>query len=287
MMMASGPASIAHARLVAVSTPIKIPVAGRVVKIHRMSGHYVGNGDPIVDVQVNEMFRVTVCAPFAGKIMRCRDVGTSVNAGDKITELTGVGKPTWELFIAYRRADAPGHAGRIGERLINYFGPGQVFKDIEALPLGVDFIDFIREKLQRAFVTIVVIGRDWVEDRLHDPHDLHREEIRTALERGLHIVPAEEAGASGGYSATRAPQRRRNHRHALGLRCGPTRGERGTGFGTVAAQDEVSGAGSALGPRRFSVDPGRPALRRIASALSTTNLDRAAAKTRARHGLSF
>lgn len=196
MMGRQGPRASAHARLVAVSTPITMPVAGRVVKIHRMPGHYVGNGDPIVDVQVDEIFRVTVCAPFAGKIMRCRDVGTSLNAGDKITELTGVGKPTWELFIAYRRADAPGHAGRIGERLINYFGPGQVFKDIEALPIGVDFIDFIREKLQRAFVMVVVIGRDWVQDRLHDPHDLHREEIRTALERGLHIVPALVNGAT-------------------------------------------------------------------------------------------
>lgn len=173
-----------------------MPVAGKVVKVHRMPGHYVGAGDAIVDVQVDDIFRVTVCAPEAGKIMRCRDVGTMVKAGDKITELTGVGKETWELFVAYRRADAPGHAGRIGERLINYFGPGQVFKDVESLPLGVDFIDFIREKLQRAFVMVVVIGPNWVQERLHDPNDLHREEIRTALERGIHVVPALVHGAT-------------------------------------------------------------------------------------------
>ncbi len=166
------------------------------IKIHRMSGHYVGKEDPIVDVQVNETIRLTVCAPFAGKIMRCRDVGDSLDRGDMITELTGVGKETWELFVAYRRADAPGHAGRIGERLINYFGPGQVFKDVESLPLGVDFVDFIREKLRRAFVMVVVIGPNWLQERLNDPSDLHREEIRTALDRGIHIVPALVHGAT-------------------------------------------------------------------------------------------
>src|SRR3954451_21854401 len=128
--------------------------------------------------------------------MRCRDVGTVVNAGDVVTELTGVGTPTSELFVAYRRADAPGHAGRIGERLIAYFGRGQVFKDVESLPLGVDFLDFIREKLQRAFVMVVIIGPQWANNpRLHDPEDLHREKIRTALERRVHVVPALVHGA--------------------------------------------------------------------------------------------
>ena len=161
-----------------------------------MPGHYVGKGDPIVDVQVDDIYRVTVCAPFGGKIMRCREIGDNLNKGDRITELTGVGKETWELFIAYRRSDAPGHAGRVGERLINYFGPGQVFKDVDSLPLGVDFIDFIREKLKRAFVMVVIIGPNWVQSRLHNADDLHREEIRTALETGIHIIPALVHGAT-------------------------------------------------------------------------------------------
>jgi hypothetical protein len=168
---------------------------GRVVKWHRMPGHYVGAGEPVVDVEV-AIHRLTLCAPFAGQIMRCREVGTVVNAGDVVTELTGVGMPTWELFVAYRRSDAPGHAGRIGDRLIGYFGPGQVFKDVESLPFGVDFVDFIRDMLQRSFVMVVIIGNNWVKDtRLQNPDDLHREEIRTALERGIRIVPAFVNGA--------------------------------------------------------------------------------------------
>src|SRR4051794_36335355 len=180
-------------RMPPISTP---PLQGRVVKIHRMPGHYVGAGEPIVDVQLVGIHTLTLSAPSEGKIMRCRDVGTVVNAGDVVTEVTGVGTPTSELFVAYPRADAPGHAGRIGERLIAYFGRGQVFKDVESLPLGVDFLDFIREKLQRAFVMVVIIGPQWANNpRLHDPEDLHREEIRTALERRVHVVPALVHGA--------------------------------------------------------------------------------------------
>lgn len=161
-----------------------------------MPGHYVGEGEPIVDLQIARHI-LTLCAPFGGKVIRCRDVGEVANAGDTVTEVTGVGTPTWELFIAYRRADAPGHAGRIGERLIRYFGPGQVFKDVESLSPGQDFVDVVREMLQRAFCMVVIIGPGWAADqRIHDPDDLHREEIRTALERGIHIVPVLMNGAT-------------------------------------------------------------------------------------------
>ncbi len=138
---------------------------------------------------------LTICAPDEGKIMRCRSVTERVVPGDGVVEVTGVGTPTWELFIAYRRADAPGHAGRIGERLIANFGPGQVFKDIESLPPGVDFVDVVRDRLQRAVVMIVIIGPRWLDGRLHDPNDLHREEIRTALERNLVTIPVLVGGA--------------------------------------------------------------------------------------------
>ena len=167
----------------------RIPDTGRVIKVHRRPGHYAGDGDPVVDVAVGP-HTVTLCAPFAGKIMLCREVGYTVQRGERVFETTSVGTPTWEIFVAYRRADAPGHAGRVGERLATHFGPGQVFKDIESLALGDTFARVIRERLQTAFVMVVIIGPHWVADaRLHDGGDLHREEIRTALERGIHVVP--------------------------------------------------------------------------------------------------
>lgn len=180
------------------STGVWMPnVAGTVVKIHRQPGFYVGKGDPIVEVHLSETHRLTLCAPHDGKIMACREVGFVFKGGEHAVEVTGVGTPTSELFVAYRRKDAPGHAGRIGERLIGYFGAGQVFKDIESLPPGVDFVDFIRAKLQLAFVMVVIVGPNWAKDsRLQNPHDLHREEIRTALERKLRIVPVLVHGAT-------------------------------------------------------------------------------------------
>jgi hypothetical protein len=173
-----------------------MPVEGRVTKIHRTPGSYVGEGDAIVDLQIDDRFRLTICAPLAGKVMRCRDVGVTVKQGEKVTELTSVGTPTWEVFVGSRRTDAPGHAGRIGERLINRFGAGQVFKDIESLGPGVNYVDVIREKLQLAHVMVVVIGRRWADDqRLQDSNDLHREEIRTVIERGVHLLPLLVDGA--------------------------------------------------------------------------------------------
>ena len=160
-----------------------------------MPGHYAGQGEPVVDLRVG-IHTLTLCAPIAGKIMRCREIGEIVRAGDTVIEVTGVGTPSWELFIAYRRADA-GHADRIGERLIAYFGPGQVFKDVESLSPGADFVDVVREMLQRAFAMVVIIGPAWLDtQRLSDREDLHREEIRTALERSIHIVPVLVNGAS-------------------------------------------------------------------------------------------
>jgi hypothetical protein len=171
------------------------PIPGRVRKIHRMPGHYVGEREAIVDVGLGTHI-LTLCAPEAGKIMRCRAVGEVVNAGDLVTEVTTVGTPTWELFVSYRRADAPGHAGRVGDGLIKYFGPGQVFKDIASLEPGVDFVDLVRARLQSAFCMVVIIGPNWSSDRrLHDPDDLHREEISTALRRGIQIIPVLVNGA--------------------------------------------------------------------------------------------
>jgi hypothetical protein len=191
----------AHDNVCGMSTGIHMPpiftppIQGRVVKIHRVPGHYAGEREAIVDIQLGTHI-LTLCAPEAGKIMRCRAIGDIVNAGDLVTELTTVGTPTWELFVSYRRTDAPGHAGRIGEALIRHLGPGQVFKDIESQEPGQDFVQTVRAMLQRAFCMVVIIGPNWASDqRLQDPDDLHREEIGTALQRGIQIIPALVNGA--------------------------------------------------------------------------------------------
>lgn len=174
----------------------RAPATGSVARVHRRPGHYAGEGDPVVDLQVGPHV-VTLCAPFAGKIMLCRDVGYVAKAGERVFETTSVGTATWEIFVSYRQADAPGHAGRLAERLVRQFGPGQVFKDLDSLILGEEYVAAIRAKLQRAFVMIVIIGPSWQSDaRLQQPDDLHREEISTALQRGIEVVPVLVNGAT-------------------------------------------------------------------------------------------
>lgn len=170
------------------------PLQGKVIKIRRLPGHYVGEHEPVVDIRVG-IHILTLCAHEAGKVMRCRNVGEVIHAGDPVMEVTGVGTPTWEVFIGYRRSDSPGHAGRLADRLMDEFGPGQVFRDIESLRKGPDYIDEIQKRLQGAIVMIVVIGPRWLDERLKDLDDLHRKEIRTALERGIHVQPVLVAGA--------------------------------------------------------------------------------------------
>jgi hypothetical protein len=44
-----------------------------------------------------------------------------------------------QIFISYRRSDSAGAAGRIYDRLVQRFGKSAVFKDVDSIPLGVNF----------------------------------------------------------------------------------------------------------------------------------------------------
>jgi hypothetical protein len=181
------------------------PLPGRILKTYRMPHHSVDVGEPLADVLVGRNI-VTVCANRDGFLYRMNAiVGNQVKAGQVIATVGGLyPQYTHEIFIAYRRADSLGHAGRVGELLMRDFGRWQVFKDIESLPPGQDFVEYVRAALGRALVVVVVVGPRWLtlsgqdgQRRLDDPTDLHREEIRTALARGLPVFPVLVEGASG------------------------------------------------------------------------------------------
>jgi pyruvate/2-oxoglutarate dehydrogenase complex dihydrolipoamide acyltransferase (E2) component len=182
----------------------KPPVQGRVIKIHRMPGHCIAADDPLVDVQVDPHI-LTIRSSEVGILVRSRWIGNQLKEGDVVAELsTAAGwLPTYEVFVAYRRGDSPGHAGRVGERLMREFGRAQVFKDVDSLPPGRDFVDVVRERLQQAVLMVVIIGPRWQTltsnsgaRRLDDAADLHREEIRAALTRGIDVFPVLVDGAT-------------------------------------------------------------------------------------------
>ena len=106
------------------------------------------------------------------------------------------------VFISYRREDSAGQAGRLFDRLTARLGRSRVFRDVDDIRAGEDFIEAVRERLSTCTVMLVLIGPRWLaptahgRSRLDDPDDTVRFEIVSALERGIRIVPVLLSGAT-------------------------------------------------------------------------------------------
>lgn len=105
------------------------------------------------------------------------------------------------IFISYRRDDAAGFAGRLADALEARFGRGSVFRDVDDIPPGKDFVQTLDAELAVTDVFIPLIGPAWLAEsdgrkgRLHDPDDYVRREIGMALARDIRIIPALLGGA--------------------------------------------------------------------------------------------
>ena len=115
--------------------------------------------------------------------------------GDKILD-------TKQIFISYRRQDSEDIIGRIYDRLIRDFGENAVFKDVDSIPLGVDFRDHIVKELESCEYFLAVIGKDWLEiededgiRRIEDTRDHVRIETQVALKKGIPVIPILVRGA--------------------------------------------------------------------------------------------
>lgn len=100
------------------------------------------------------------------------------------------------LFVSYRREDSRAITGRICDRLSAHFGKKAVFRDVDSIPVGMDFRDKIRETIDATSLLIAVIGPHWVdvrdqdgEPRLARADDYVRLEIESALDKGIPVVP--------------------------------------------------------------------------------------------------
>ncbi len=106
------------------------------------------------------------------------------------------GQAEIHLFISYRREDSPDVCGRIYDRLIQQFGKEAVFKDVDSIPLGVDFRTYLEDVISKCAVMLAVIGDGWFDtkgpegkSRLFDSRDYVRIEIESALKRNIPVVP--------------------------------------------------------------------------------------------------
>src|SRR5262245_28822469 len=107
-------------------------------------------------------------------------------------------------FISYRRDDAAGYAGRLHEALENRLGRNRVFRDVDTLEPGQDFVEAIESRLADCRVFLAMIGREWLDARdsagrrrLDQPDDYVRLEIVNALSRrNVRVIPVLIEGAS-------------------------------------------------------------------------------------------
>jgi hypothetical protein len=103
--------------------------------------------------------------------------------------------------LCYRRDDSGPVVGRIYDRLARDFGDENIFKDVDNISFGVDFVEYLDREVQKCNVLFAVIGARWLrvgaDDRilLEDPHDFVRIEIASALRRGIPVVPLLVDGA--------------------------------------------------------------------------------------------
>lgn len=104
-----------------------------------------------------------------------------------------------KVFISYRRDDAADATGRLHDHLEARFGKDNVFRDIDAMPIGVNFREHIDLSVAQCDVLLVVIGVSWINikgkgakstlRRVDDPRDYVRIEIESALNRKIPVVP--------------------------------------------------------------------------------------------------
>ena len=66
------------------------------------------------------------------------------------------------IFISYRREETGYAAGWLYDRLTARFGGGQVFKDVDSIQLGDDFVEVITHAVGSCDVLLALI--DWLRE---------------------------------------------------------------------------------------------------------------------------
>ena len=116
------------------------------------------------------------------------------------------------VFISYRREETAYPAGWLYDRLSDHFGEHRIFKDIDSIEPGDDFVQTITTAVGSCDVLLALIGDDWLtvvdqggRRRLDDVNDFVRIEIEAALSRDVRVIPILVEGATMPHSADLPP----------------------------------------------------------------------------------
>jgi hypothetical protein len=66
------------------------------------------------------------------------------------------------IFLSYRREETAYAAGWLFNRLAGHFGESQVFKDVDSIQLGDDFVEVITNAVASCDVLLALIGKQWI-----------------------------------------------------------------------------------------------------------------------------
>jgi len=109
--------------------------------------------------------------------------------------MTWIG-PMPKIFCCYRREDSTHQTGRIFDQLAIRFGKENIFRDLDSMPLGLDFRRVLSEQVAQCDVLLAMIGDAWLsakektgERRLDNAGDFVRIEIESALARKIPVIP--------------------------------------------------------------------------------------------------
>lgn len=100
------------------------------------------------------------------------------------------------IFLSYRRDDSEHITGRIRDRLGMHFGDHAIFRDVDSIPAGMDFVRKVEETIRAARVLVAIIGPQWAgatdrqgRRRLDQADDPVRFELEAAFDAALPLVP--------------------------------------------------------------------------------------------------
>jgi len=130
-----------------------------------------------------------------------------------------------KIFICYRREDNAYPAHQIYGVLTNHFGSESVVFDVDTIPLGIDFREYLNKEVSKCDILLAIIGDQWIEllkQRIDEPNDFVRIEIQAALEREIPVVPILVGNASVPLEKNLPPELARlAYRNAAEVRAGP------------------------------------------------------------------
>lgn len=112
-------------------------------------------------------------------------------------------KPRWRIFISYRAADTGFSPALLYETLSHHFGRKRVFRDVDDILPGEDYVKRLESAVRSSAVLLAIIGQQWLTATdpsgrrlLDSPHDWMRRELEIAFDaRNVKVIPVFLEGA--------------------------------------------------------------------------------------------